>query len=61
MVDTLDVTRNLDVSLDCACPTEKVYCQSTIITSIVLIHNCIDFITLQSTFNINQLIHINQA
>ena len=25
MVDTLDVTRNLDVSLDCACSAEKVY------------------------------------
>ena len=24
-VDTLDVTRNLDVSLDCACSAEKVY------------------------------------
>ena len=27
-VDTLDVTRNRDVSLDCACSEEKVYCQS---------------------------------
>ena len=25
VVDTLDVTRNLAVSLDCACPAEKVY------------------------------------
>ena len=27
VVDTLDVTRNLDVSLDCACSAEKVYCK----------------------------------
>ena len=26
VVDTLDVTRNRDVSLDCACSAEKVYC-----------------------------------
>ena len=26
MLDTLDVTRNRDVSLDCACSAEKVYC-----------------------------------
>ena len=25
VVDTLDVTHNLDVSLDCACSAEKVY------------------------------------
>ena len=30
VVDTLDVTRNLDVSLDdCTCSAEKVYCFAT--------------------------------
>ena len=34
MVDTLDVTRNRDVSVDCACSAEIVYCISThLITS----------------------------
>ena len=27
VVDTLDLTRNRDVSLDCACSAEKVYCR----------------------------------
>ena len=30
VVDTLDVTRNRDVSLDCACSADKVYCYTKV-------------------------------